>query len=135
MLEPVTGPFEKVADWNVKPPVGTVPATGGNLTFDRGVNDAFTAVNRLLKAGKVVGANNREFVATADPATLRALTPLGLSFKLVIDTISVPLRAPRIGLWDQYGGSLESGWHPAAFSSSSSFRSVASTRRSCTLAT
>ena len=110
MLEPVTGPFEKVTDWNVKPPAGTVPATGELFTFDRGVNDAFTAVNRLLKAGKAVGANNREFVVTADPATLRALAPLGISFKPAIDTISVPLHAPRIGLWDQYGGSIESGW-------------------------
>jgi hypothetical protein len=110
VLEPITGPFEKVTDWNVKPPAGTVPATGGLFTFDRGVNDAFTAVNRLLAAGKMVGVNNRDFVATTDVATLRALTPLGISFKPAIDTISVPLRAPRIGLWDQYGGSLESGW-------------------------
>jgi Zinc carboxypeptidase len=110
ILTPVTGPFEKVTDWNVKPPAGTAPAAGGLVTFDRGANDAFTAVNRLLAAGKTVGVAGRDFVATADGASLRALTPLGISFKTVLDVRSLPLRTPRIGLWDQYGGSMESGW-------------------------
>jgi hypothetical protein len=109
-LGPVTGPFERVNDWNVKPPVGTAPTAGGVFTFDRGTNDAFTAVNRLLKAGKKVGANNQDFVVTTDAAALRVVTPLGVSFKPAIDVISSPLRTPRIGLWDQYGGSMESGW-------------------------
>jgi hypothetical protein len=110
VLEPVTGPFEKITDWNVKPPAGTAPASGDAFTFDRNANDAVIAVNRLLKAGKKVGANNQSFFAMTDVATLRTLTPLGISFKPAIDVLSAPLRAPRIGLWDQYGGSMESGW-------------------------
>jgi hypothetical protein len=94
----------------VKPPMGTAPAAGNIFTFDRGANDAFIAVNRLLKAGKKVGANNRDFVAFTDASALSSLTPLGISFKPAVDVISSPLRAPRIGLWDQYGGSMESGW-------------------------
>src|SRR5205823_6449544 len=82
----------------------------GVFTFDRGVNDAVIAVNRLLAAGKKVGANNRDFVVMTDAAALRTLTPLGISFKPAVDVISGPLRATRIGLWDQYGGSAESGW-------------------------
>jgi hypothetical protein len=109
-LEPVTGPFEKVTDWNVKPPAGTAPASGSMFTFERSANDAFTAANRLLKAGTPVGANDRQFVAATDAASLRALTPLGISFKPAVDVLSSPLRTPRIGLWDQYGGSIESGW-------------------------
>src|SRR4029079_11297042 len=100
----------KVTVWNVKPPAGTAPASGDVFTFDRRANDAFIAVNRLLKAGKKVGANNQEFVAFTDAATLKTLTPLGISFKPAIDVMSQPVRAPRIALWDQYGGSMESGW-------------------------
>ena len=57
ILEAFTGPFEKVTDWNVKPPAGTAPTAGALVTFDRGVNDSVIAVNRLLAAGKKVGAN------------------------------------------------------------------------------
>jgi hypothetical protein len=49
-------------------------------------------------------------VAFTDAATLRTLTPLGISFQRGVDVLFNPLHAPRIGLWDQYGGSMESGW-------------------------
>jgi Zinc carboxypeptidase len=109
VLEGFTGPFEKVTDWNVKPPAHTVPP-GGSVFIDRTANDAFTAVNRLLAHGVKVGANNKGFVAIADPSTLRSVASLGVSFLPEADVISVPVRAARIGLWDQYGGSMESGW-------------------------
>jgi hypothetical protein len=109
VLEGFSGPLEKVTDWNLKPPVSTLPA-GPSVFIDRNANDAFTAVNRLLARGVKVGANNKGFVATADPATLRSVASLGVSFLPEVDVISVPLRAARIGLWDQYGGSMESGW-------------------------
>jgi len=112
ILDGFTGPFEKVTDWNVKPPAGTAPssATATTVALDRAANDAVIAVNRLLKAGRAVGDNNRDFVITADSATLRPLTSLGVSFNPIYDEMSSPLRAARIGLWDQYGGSMESGW-------------------------
>jgi hypothetical protein len=109
VLTPVTGPFEKVTDWNVKPPATTIPA-GGSLFIDRRANDAFTAVNRLLAKGAKVGANNQGFLATGDAATLRSVAPLGIRLLSDVDVLSTPVRVPRIGLWDQYGGSMESGW-------------------------
>jgi hypothetical protein len=48
ILEPFTGPFERVTEWNL--PVPRV--TGSNAQpgrLDRRQNDSFTAVNRLLK--------------------------------------------------------------------------------------
>jgi len=110
VLDGFTGPFEKVTDWNVKPPAGTAPASGNVFTLTRATNDAFTAVNRLLAAGKRVGFNNDEFVVTADPASLQALTPLGVSFKPASNAFNMGIRQGRIALWDQYGGSIESGW-------------------------
>ena len=120
ILTSFTGPFEKVTDWNVKPPAGTVRNDGAH-TFPRAPNDAVIAVNRLLAAGERVAAGgagaNAFFVTWAGRAALDKLTPLGISFEgdKRADAIAdppalLPLRAPRIGLWDQYGGSIESGW-------------------------
>ncbi|MBC7898217.1 MAG: peptidase, partial [Cytophagaceae bacterium] len=56
ILEGFTGPFEPITDWNIAPPAGTVtspPGTTGYVTSRR-VNNAFMAMNRLLKAGEQV---------------------------------------------------------------------------------
>ena len=89
VLEPFTGPFEKVADWNVPVPRTTV-ASGQPTRLDRLQNDSFIVVNRLLKAGGAVYATPTQFSTAATGGTR--------------------LGAARIGLWDQYGGSMTSGW-------------------------
>jgi hypothetical protein len=115
MLEPFSGPFEKVTDWNVTPPPGRVNTLSrrGGYALPRFANDAVRAVNRMLAAGTKVGMAEDTFIfVTASPAPLqRIATELGLNFQRIGPTIDPPaLRAPRIGLWDQYGGSIESGW-------------------------
>ncbi|MDQ3997133.1 MAG: peptidase, partial [Gemmatimonadota bacterium] len=102
-------------------------ATG--FLVSRAANDAFLAVNRLLKAGgqvywlrSPVTANGRTHPAGtfyvaggADAARMlqRAASELGIS---VAGTTSPPaadavrLRPQRVALWDQYGGSMPSGW-------------------------
>jgi hypothetical protein len=89
VLEPFTGPFEKVTEWNVAIPPLRV-ASGAATTLDRRVNDSVTAVNRLLKRGTPVFMSPAAFSTGAGSG--RRLT------------------MPRIGLWDQYGGSMPSGW-------------------------
>ena len=54
VLEGFTGPFEKVTDWNIKPPVGGVSGAGPGYTFSRLFNDGVIAANRLLAAGEDV---------------------------------------------------------------------------------
>jgi hypothetical protein len=110
VLEGFSGPFEKVTDWNVKPPAGTAPVSGNAFTLTRDTNDSFTAVNRLLAAGRSVGWNGQDFVVTADAASLQPLTSLGVSFKPTGGTFNMGIRPARIALWDQYGGSMDSGW-------------------------
>ncbi|CAN5852534.1 M14 family metallopeptidase [soil metagenome] len=90
ILEGFTGRFETVTDWNVKPPTVALPA-GRPTVLDRRVNDSFTMVNQMLKRGEQVFA-----------------TPT--AFSVGDDRVGAPLRTPRIGLWDQYGGSMTSGW-------------------------
>jgi hypothetical protein len=92
------------------------------------VNDSFVAVNRLLKANEdvywlrspwtVAGKTypvGAMYVA-AKPSTLPILQKLaadkGLNFGAVDGrpTDTLKLKPVRIGLWDQYGGSMPSGW-------------------------
>ena len=119
ILEPFTGPFEKVTDWNVKPPAGRIgtmqDATG--YTLSRTSNDAFRAVNRLLAAGEEVTTFGADFMFGPAPATVaklhKAAADLGVSFQPVrVNFIAAnpPLKVQRIGVWDQYGGSMPSGW-------------------------
>ncbi|HTM27144.1 MAG TPA: M14 metallopeptidase family protein [Vicinamibacterales bacterium] len=125
ILEGFTGPFEKVTDWNVKPPMGQIDGSRGTwLTFDRALNDSARVVNRLLAAGATVAIAPLTYSTNASADLIQKLTALGVSFRRIpdIDVTTLPtgthadtvprvdLRAPRIGLWDQYGGSAESGW-------------------------
>jgi hypothetical protein len=121
ILDPFTGPFETITEWNVKPPAGTVAASpaGGGYAIGRETNDAVIAVNRLLKAGDDVYAQSdgqrAVFVVAAKTGTagrLQAIArDLGISARAATLAAGAPrVRTPRIGLWDQYGGSMESGW-------------------------
>jgi Zinc carboxypeptidase len=120
VLEPFTGPFERVTDWNVAPPPGRVVSSGpaAGFTLSRSANDAYRAVNRLLAAGETVSALRDVFFIARTPATegrvQKVAADLGLDFAGAALAPSPsdrrPLRTPRIGLWDQYGGSMESGW-------------------------
>ena len=115
MLEGFDCPCAKVADVLGKPPVAAVlPAARGYL-ISRSVNDAYLAVNRLIAAKVPVIATPTDFYAAAGPASTQVL-------KALVDERGLPVRgaarapagqsvAPvRVGLWDQYGGSMPSGW-------------------------
>jgi hypothetical protein len=112
ILEPFEGPFEKVTDWNVAPPMTSFTRRAGALTLDRRQNDAIVGLNRLLKAGvKVVGHSQDTFYLSADRSVPEAVAKLGvrMTFTDAIESRGT-IRTPRIGLWDQYGGSMPSGW-------------------------
>jgi hypothetical protein len=111
ILEPFTGPFEKITEWNVKPAPSTVPRTSGDLTLDRRQNDAVIAVNRALAKGGSVSTSADRFFILNDGGTEAGIGLLGLTLARSDMGASTPItRAPRIGLWDQYGGSMPSGW-------------------------
>lgn len=127
ILEPFEGPFEKVTEWNVKPPAGRVLARAGAPAYmlARTTNDAFRAVNRLVAAGEqvrvgtggmAVGGSDDNFYVGGSAQTVERLqktaAELGVSFSAttVVPEFTAPLASRRIGLWDQYGGSMASGW-------------------------
>ncbi len=131
ILEPFTGPFEPITDWNVKAPPGTVAtiASASGYVFSHQVLDSFVALNRLLSANEDVmwlqapmSATGRTHPAgamyvTARPSTLpliqRIASDRGVSFDATSERAPATawrMRKPRIGVWDQYGGSIDAGW-------------------------
>jgi hypothetical protein len=128
VLDGFDGPFERVSTV-AHPPgriTGTEPAAGYLLSHHP--NDAFVAVNRLLKAGeRVYWPSNRRIdnapsglgamyiprAAMTRVVLRQAAEDVGLTFTAVATPPSGPalqLRPVRIALWDRYGGSSPSGW-------------------------
>jgi hypothetical protein len=100
------------------PPPGKVTA-GSAVVLQHAGNNAFIAVNRLLAAGREVRwlqDGGHEFHITgATSAELQKLAvELGVSFESAPASASpgdaIKLRKLRVGLADQYGGSMPSGW-------------------------
>jgi hypothetical protein len=128
VLDAFDGPFEKVTGLQ-KPAPGRVTDAAGAVGYvvAHHQNDAFIAVNRLLKANEEVffvadrtwqsNDGTGAIFITAKPTTKavldKAAADLGLNFTAVSQRPSGAthrLTRPRIGLWDQYGGSMPSGW-------------------------
>jgi hypothetical protein len=111
------------------PPSGAIAGTGTRgLLLSHDQNDAFVAVNRALNAGAAVhwlkepmqsngktwpaGTFYIEAAGQARQVAERAARELGLNFDATADapsTGAVKLSTQRVGLWDQYGGSMPSG--------------------------
>ena len=119
ILEGFDGPFEKIEGF-AKPVPGRVTgrASGnGGYTFSPRVNDSYIVVNRLLKAGNdVYRLNDGTFFVRAQrnlDNTLRGYAEeLGIDFQSARapGSNATKLQPVRIALWDQYGGSMPSGW-------------------------
>jgi hypothetical protein len=129
-LEGFEGPFEKIKG-PAAVPTGKVeggPNPAGFLV-DHRVNDGFIAVNRLLKEGEgiywirdplVVEAKSYPpgtIFVEAGPETRERIEREAAALGLSVAAVGAKPRGEalkivpvRIGLWDQYGGSMASGW-------------------------
>ncbi len=127
VMEGFDGPFELIPDVIDAPPPGIVAGVSGarGYVVDH-INDAFVAVNRVLASGdevlwytEEITAGGRTFPAGAFYLETDRETIVQLAREKGLDFVGVRARptAPfmelepvRIGLWDQYGGSMPSGW-------------------------
>jgi len=129
ILDPFAGPFVPVAGF-AKPPAPGIIRRAPGYAFSHSVNDAFTAVNRLLAHGEEVftlraplvingkGYDAGTFYVAPKPATAALLGQLAQEKGIVFDPLAsaIPreslkkLKPARIALWDQYGGAITSGW-------------------------
>ncbi|MCC7195814.1 MAG: peptidase [Gemmatimonadaceae bacterium] len=131
VLDGFDGPFERVTEWNVAPPKGVVAAGNGanGFVLSARPNDSFTALNRLLAADEEVYRTSApitvgsatypagSFYVKAKASTRarleQAASTLGLSFdgtRAGVPAGASRMKPIRVGLWDQYGGSMPSGW-------------------------
>jgi Zinc carboxypeptidase len=130
ILEPFDVPLEKISGFAVVPPRSVAASPSGWYALRRTTNDAFVAVNRLLSGGEEVFATTSAssvggaqwpagtFFIHVKSSTISVLQKLaavkGLAFEPLASAASPSelkaLRIPRIAIWDQYGGAIESGW-------------------------
>jgi hypothetical protein len=130
VFDGIDGPLERI-EGLAKPPAGVVAQTAGAAGYllSHRVNDSFIAINRLLDSreevywlkaaieadGKPYPAGTIFIAQQSDtlPKLEQLADELGLSFDAIADRPTceaISLRAPRVGLWDAYGGSMASGW-------------------------
>lgn len=116
-----SGPFQRIQYGELqKPEPGTLASAKAYL-INAESNNAFIAVNEVLKAGEKVyrinsGDDRGDFYIPGNPKTRNLLSKVKSDSGLEIrENSKVPgnltgLSALRIGLWDNYGGSMSSGW-------------------------
>ncbi|MDR2754162.1 MAG: hypothetical protein LBC20_00515 [Planctomycetaceae bacterium] len=130
ILDGFDGPFEKISGL-LKPPVGKIAETENPVGYllSHQVNDSFVGTTQLLGNGEEVywlaaplNVNDKTYpVGTiyipAKSSTRQSLQKLSEELGLNFDTLTAKpqgnafkLRSVRVGLWDRYGGSMDSGW-------------------------
>lgn len=127
ILDSFDGPFTKLPYGALQtPPKATLPTAGGYLLSAR-ENNAFIAVNDLMKAGvkvyrltKAIAGNDNAipgtFYVPADGKAREILQQSANALGLKTTGIgkrpagAVSMAPMRIALWDTYGGSMPSGW-------------------------
>jgi hypothetical protein len=126
-LDDFTGPFEKIGYGELQSPKTVIEQTGMGYVLNAQSNNSFLAVNDLLKSGievyRIAGgisgqpafAEGSFFIpASAKARRLLDKTAEGNTLSVIaIDHKPGPLKRitpARIALWDQYGGSMASGW-------------------------
>jgi Zinc carboxypeptidase len=120
--------FDRILDSFPTPPMVQEPlgkVTADPAAFDASArgwllspasNDAFLAVNRLGKAGQAVQRlGNGDFLVPAGATSARILGELARTRGLATRNATgnergTAVKPLRIGLWDQYGGSMPAGW-------------------------
>ena len=119
VLDGFDGPFERITGL-ASVPAGRVrgrAGSNGGYTFSGRINDSYIAANRLLAAGaEVTRTSDGNFFVRSQrdlESTVRSYAQeLGVDFQAInrAPRAALRLRPVRVALWDQYGGSMPSGW-------------------------
>ena len=130
ILDGFDGPFTKIAGL-LPPPAASVsgPSNPAGYLISHRINNSFVMINRLLKAGaEVYWLKNANQAGWQDLGTGAIWVPASAAARGVLDAgakaLGVPamavakapsgdalkLKPIKVGLYDQYGGSMPSGW-------------------------
>ncbi len=123
ILDGFDGPFAEVTGLLSPPPASiSGPSSPAGYLIDNRINNSFIVVNRLLKAGAeaywLKGSERAGAVwvpagPRARPILERGAQELGVASQALAAAPrgeAWKLKPVRIGLYDQYGGSMTSGW-------------------------
>jgi hypothetical protein len=116
-----SGPFQRIQYGEIQRPEPGTLASAKAYLINAESNNAFIAVNEVLKAGEKAyrinsGDERGDFFIPGTPKTRNLLHKVKSEAGLEIrESSKVPenltrLSELRIGLWDTYGGSMSSGW-------------------------
>jgi hypothetical protein len=116
-----SGPFQRIQYGEIQRPEPGTLASAKAYLINAESNNAFIAVNEVLKAGEKAyrinsGDERGDFFIPGNPKTRNLLHKVKSEAGLEIrESSKVPenltrLSELRIGLWDTYGGSMSSGW-------------------------
>lgn len=130
ILDGFEGPFEKIEGF-VEKQAGRIMKSEGAIGYllDHRINDSFIATNKLLQSKEDVYWLRQPFITDVrtfppgtiyipkKPSTEEKLRKMSEKIGLTFEGISTKpsgeafeLRPLRLGLWDRYGGSMDSGW-------------------------
>jgi len=128
LLEPFDGPFERIPygeAQTVKGSINTLGSIKGYL-IDAKANRSYTIANDLLKQGievfritdsiKSVDASLGSFYVPSSNKTKSAIEKIIVDNGVAVNTVSKKpsslekIKVARVALWDNYGGSIPSGW-------------------------
>lgn len=120
ILDGVDGPFEKITEWNVNPPAGTVAqGQAAGYKLSSAYVDGYAAARKLMSQGERVYrlTDDGSYYIQSRGGTRARLEAvardLGVSFEAVATRPAgnqLALNPVRVALWDNYGGSMPSGW-------------------------
>jgi hypothetical protein len=116
ILDAYSAPLAAVMQEKIVPDAASFDAKAKGWKLSPASNDAFLAVNRLLKANqRVERLANGEFLVVGTPASAKIVGGLarerGLAIRNAMSSDKgTPVKALRVGLFDQYGGSMPAGW-------------------------
>ena len=120
ILEGFDGPFERIAYGDTQSPPAMKVPSGSGFLIDSRANNAFIAVNDLLKSGADVSRTTSTvsglpagsfFVLGGKTVLEKAAKEFGVKVIAASKPSgAVKIKPARIALFDHYGGSMPSGW-------------------------
>jgi len=114
---PGTGFDTNPASAAIVPPPGRVTGSGSSLAVDPAQNNAFRAINRAWKDGATVHFAARTPSSPAryiiNGLSVSAQSALVQALALTAERTAqsgIPIRKPRLGVYEPWGGSMSAGW-------------------------
>jgi hypothetical protein len=96
----------------IVPPEGFLSGSGRTLVIDPAQNNAYRAITRAWQQGATVQLANGRFAITglSEAAQDALVKSLALRAERAASTAAAPIRLPRVGLYQPWTGSMDTGW-------------------------